>query len=114
MQIRWLRKAVRNLEQLHAYISEDNREAATSTVLKIQRAVAQLVKFPYMGRTGRVEGTRELVISSTPYFVVYRVKGNVVQLLDVLHASLILRASHQANLKFHLAVLQYLLTRLNL
>ena len=85
MQIKWLRKALRNLEQIHAYISLDNPEAASSTILKIQLAVAQLVKFPYMGRIGRVEETRELVISSTPYFVVYRVKKHVVHILRVLH-----------------------------
>jgi len=85
MDVRWLRKALRNLEQLHTYICENNPEAATSTVLKIQAAVTQLAKFPYMGRTGRVEGTRELVISKTPYFVVYRVKNNEVHILRVLH-----------------------------
>lgn len=87
MQVRWLRKALRNLEQIHTYICLDNLEAATSTILKIQQAVAQLAKFPYMGRIGRVEETRELVISSTPYFVVYRVKNNVVQVLRVLHSA---------------------------
>lgn len=85
MEVRWLRKALRNLEQLHAYICEDDQDAATNTVLKIQAAVKQLAKFPYLGRTGRVEGTRELVISKTPYFVVYRVKNNQVHILRVLH-----------------------------
>jgi toxin ParE1/3/4 len=54
MEVRWLRKALRNLEQLHAYICEDDQDAATSTVVKIQAAVEQLAKFPYMGRTALV------------------------------------------------------------
>jgi toxin ParE1/3/4 len=87
MQVRWLRKALRNLEQAHAYIAKDDPEAAIRTVLKIQVAVDQLAQFPLMGRVGRVEGTRELVIVNTPYFVIYGLKENTVEILRVLHTS---------------------------
>jgi toxin ParE1/3/4 len=87
MQVRWLRKALRNLEQAHAYIAKDNPEAAIRTVLKIQVAVDQLGQFPFMGRVGRVEGTRELVIANTSYFVIYGLKDNTVEILRVLHTS---------------------------
>jgi toxin ParE1/3/4 len=87
MQVRWLRKALRNLEQAHAYIAEDDLEAAIRAVLKIQVAAEQLARFPLMGRVGRVEGTRELVIINTPYFVVYRLQENTVEILRVLHTS---------------------------
>ena len=87
MTIKWLRKALRNLEQAHAYIAKDDPAAAAQTILKIQRAVAQLATFPNMGRSGRVEGTRELIISSTPYFIVYQIKDNTVQILRVLHSA---------------------------
>lgn len=88
MQVRWLRKALRNLEQAHAYIAKDNPEAAIRTVLKIQVAVDQLGQFPLMGRIGRVEGTRELVIANTSYFVIYGLKDNTVEILRVLHTSM--------------------------
>ncbi len=86
MQVKWLRKALRNLEQAHRHISDDP-EAAMRTMMRIQAAVSQLEEFPCMGRTGRVEGTRELVIANTPYLVVYRLKGDIVEILRVLHAS---------------------------
>ena len=38
-----------------------------------------------IGRKGRVEGTRELVIAGTPYIVPYRVRDDVVQIITVLH-----------------------------
>ncbi len=85
MQVRWLRKALRNLEQAYAYIAKDDPEAAIRTILKIQVAVDQLGQFPLMGRVGRVEGTRELVIANTPYFVIYGLKDNTVEILRVLH-----------------------------
>lgn len=87
MKIKWLRRALQNLEQAHAYISKDDPEAATRTVIKIQAAVSQLGEFPFMGKMGRVEGTRELVITQTPYILIYRVKGDAVEILRVLHSA---------------------------
>ena len=87
MQVKWVRRALRNLEQAHAYIAQDDSAAAARTIFKIQAAVRQLSSFPMMGRVGRAEGTRELVIANTSYFVVYRLKGSSVEILRVLHAS---------------------------
>jgi len=42
---------------------------------------------PALGRTGRVRGTRELVIAGTPYIVAYRVRGEVAQVLRVLRGA---------------------------
>ena len=92
MQIKWLKKALQNLEQAYTVIakgciSKDSPEAAVRVVLKVQAAVEQLTKFTNLGRVGQVEGTRELVIPKTPFIVVYRVKGNAVQILRVLHGA---------------------------
>jgi len=51
----------------------------------VMEAVKRLGKYPGSGRPGRVSDTRELVVSS--YIVAYRVKGEVVQVLRVLHAA---------------------------
>jgi plasmid stabilization system protein ParE len=39
---------------------------------RIQEAVEYLMEYPNIGRPGRVSGTRELVVSGTPFVVVYR------------------------------------------
>jgi len=88
MRIRWLKKALRNLEQAHEYISRDNPEAAARTITRIQSTASQLTDYPLMGRVGRVENTREFVISQTPYILIYRVKGNAVEILRVLHSAM--------------------------
>lgn len=41
-----------------------------------------------MGRAGRVSGTRELVVSGTPYIVVYKAHRNVLRILRVLHGAM--------------------------
>jgi toxin ParE1/3/4 len=87
MQIKWLRRALRNLEQAYSYILKENPEAAQKVILRIQLVTSQLDNYPLMGRLGRIEGTRELVISSTPYIVIYRVKEESVEILRVLHTS---------------------------
>ncbi len=85
--VKWLRKALKNLEQTYDYVAETNVDAAIAIVLKIQAATDQLSEFPLMGRTGRVDGTRELMIANTPYIVIYRVNRSAVEILRVLHAS---------------------------
>ena len=87
MQIRWTEKANRNLDDVEAYIAQDNSEAAIWMVLKIIRAVEELLNRPALGRPGRVQGTRELVIGGTPFIVPYRVRGEVLEILAVLHGA---------------------------
>ncbi len=40
-----------------------------------------------MGRLGRIDGTRELVISGTPYIAAYRIVGETVRILRILHGA---------------------------
>ena len=86
-RVKWLRKALQNLQQAYGYIAETDSDAAAKVILKIQAGVNQLEEFPMLGYVGRVQETRELVIANTPYVVIYRVKGNMVQILRVLHHS---------------------------
>jgi toxin ParE1/3/4 len=46
-----------------------------------------LLAHPQMGRPGRVAGTRELVISSTPFVVIYRLQGQSIEVLRLLHSA---------------------------
>jgi toxin ParE1/3/4 len=39
------------------------------------------------GRIGKIAGTRELVLDRMPYLVVYRVNGQVVELIHINHTS---------------------------
>ena len=87
MRVEWLRAALDNLSAVAEYISRDNPVAAARTVAAIVNAVGNLKRFPASGRPGRVSGTRELVVSGTPYIVPYRVRGDVVELIRVFHAA---------------------------
>jgi len=87
VQIKWLRAALRNLDDEATYIALDNEAAAQTVVARVLEAVAQLAEQPGMGRPGRVPDTRELVVLKTRYIVPYRVRGDFVSILRVFHTS---------------------------
>lgn len=87
MRVKWLRTALANLNTEAEYIARDDPAAASRVVIRILNAVEDLREFPALGRPGRVIGTRELVIPSTPYIVPYRVRKDAVEVLRVFHAS---------------------------
>ena len=69
------------------YISQANPEAAERVAQRIWALTQNLAHHPSLGRPGRVNGTRELMIADTPYIVPYRVVGNQVEILRVFHTS---------------------------
>jgi len=87
MQVRWLNRALQNLEAEAAYIAQENPKAAKELVQHILHSVQQLAQHPQIGRAGRVFGTRELVITHYPYIVPYRIKNETVEVLRVFHTS---------------------------
>lgn len=87
MRVKWLRKALRNLDDEASYIATDDPNAARLVVQRIVDAVAMLEEQPGLGRPGRVSGTRELVVHKTRYIIPYRVSSDTVQILRVFHTS---------------------------
>ena len=61
--------------------------AAERMVERIRDSVDQLTQFPSLGRTGRVSGTRELIIDGTPFIVPYRVREDAIEIIAVFHAA---------------------------
>jgi toxin ParE1/3/4 len=87
VKVKWLRTALRNLDDEASYIALDNALAAQTVVKRVLAAVAQLADQPGLGRPGRVPGTRELVVLKTRYIIPYRVQGETISILRVFHTS---------------------------
>ena len=87
MQVRWLRKALRNLDDEATYIATDDAAAACLVVKRVLEAVSVLAEQPGLGRPGRVHGTRELIVAKTRFVVPYRARGATVEILRVFHTS---------------------------
>ena len=87
MRIVWFKMAVRDLELIKDYITQDNPQTAHQVVLRIKGAVSLLSEQPGIGRPGRISNTKELVIDYTPYILPYWVRDNRIEILRVLHAT---------------------------
>jgi toxin ParE1/3/4 len=85
VRIIWSPTAVRDLNHARAYIAQRNPTAARNVAQTIRRAVRRLADFPASGRPGRLPNTRELVVTGTPFVVPYRVVGDRIEIVAVLH-----------------------------
>src|SRR5450759_3918790 len=78
MTLLWSPESIHDLLALRAHINEHDPAAAKRVALHILYCVEYLLaENPKLGATGRVPGTRELVIPKTPYIVPYRVSEYV-------------------------------------
>lgn len=87
MRIVWLRRALWDIREIEHFIERDDPAAARKMEQRIKIAVSRLAPQPRMGRSGRIVGTRELIVPGTPYTVAYAVRGGRVIILAVLHGS---------------------------
>lgn len=87
MKLRWTRLAANDLEDIADYIAQDNPIAAHQVLVKIQHDTLKLKNNPFLGREGRIHGTRELIIQQLPYILPYRVIDQNIEILRVLHTA---------------------------
>jgi len=89
VKLLWLPQAIAMRDAQLEFVAQDSLNAAIALGDQIERQVGQLLAHPAMGRAGRIKGTRELVISHTPYIVVYRIKRRAgkVELLRLVHSA---------------------------
>lgn len=87
MKVAWTRRALADLGSAYEFIAEERPEAAVRVIDRIEKAVKAIARHPEIGRSGRIDGTRELVVPGTPFILPYRVTPKTVELLGVIHAS---------------------------
>ena len=85
MHIRWEADAIDDLTELRNYIEQHNPAAARHTAKKILDTVNLLTDHPLLGKAGRIHTTRELVVSGTPYTLVYLAEAESVSILRIFH-----------------------------
>ena len=87
MQLRWSPAAAEDLSRIIEYIRQENQAAAQRIAKTIYESAGSLKFLPNKGRTGRVEGTRELPLPPLPFLVVYRVLKVVVEIVNIIHGA---------------------------
>jgi toxin ParE1/3/4 len=88
MELRWTQKAAADLEHITDYLFEHAPPSrAQRLVHEVYDAPTALLTSPHIGRPGKKKGTRELVLSPLPYIVVYRITGDVIHVVRILHGA---------------------------
>jgi addiction module RelE/StbE family toxin len=87
-RIRYAADAVADLAALRSYIEQENPAAATRVAARIVETVSSLGRQPRLGKSGRVSGTRELVIAKYPYIICYEEQDGDCLILRVLHQAI--------------------------
>ncbi len=83
----WCAEGRSEFKKAIKYIGDRNPSAALGLSKAVRQQTRLLSDHPHLGRAGRVESTRELVIACTRYVVVYTVDttADVLVVLHVLH-----------------------------
>jgi plasmid stabilization system protein ParE len=69
------------------YLKHHSPQFCQPTMRKLYEKIRSLKETPYIGRPGRIEGTRELLFSPMPYIVVYRVMEQTIEIWRIWHTS---------------------------
>ena len=87
VKLLWTTVALEDLDNAYVYVAADNPRAASAMIARIEAAVNSSRVFPDAGRPGRVEGTRELMVTGTPFIIPYRTKHRQVEIIALIHAA---------------------------
>jgi toxin ParE1/3/4 len=87
MKIRYTRRALSQLDEIYGYIAKENPDAAAGVISSIQSAINNLAYFPRLGRATDRPDVYRLVQARFQYRIFYRLRGDEVIILRVLHGA---------------------------
>lgn len=86
MKVGWTVVARNDHRSIISYLSGLNPAAAIRLEETLVLAADSLATFPFRGRAGLVQGTRELA-ALPPYLLIYEVRDTAVVILRIWHAA---------------------------
>ena len=87
MKAEWSKEALDDQKQLVRYVAARDLTAAFGQDDRMSEAIAQLAVHPFLGKRGRLRGSRELVIPGTRFIAVYHLEDGRPLILRVIHQS---------------------------
>ncbi len=86
MKVRWTTPASQDFTAAGEWFAERDPGAARTMLGLVLEQVAMLADFPQLGHSGRVAGTRELVVAGTPFILAYQIRREGIAVVGFLHA----------------------------
>ena len=87
MKLRWDAGTLCLLEVIYAIRAKSDLAAARSFVVRVAEATGRLLTLPMSGRPGVRKGMWFLPIAGAPYVIVYRVRGETVDILRMIYTT---------------------------
>jgi addiction module RelE/StbE family toxin len=87
LKLRWSALALRDFIDATDHIAQDNPDAARQVAERILEATQRLRDYPFIGRLGEDEETREWLVQRTPYLLVYEIHDDTIFISRVWHTS---------------------------
>jgi plasmid stabilization system protein ParE len=75
------------LQSISDYLREHRPQYRQPTMRKLYERIRALKDAPYLGRPGRIEGTREILFTPMPYIAVYRVREQTIEIWRIWHTA---------------------------
>jgi len=86
--VHWTETALADLKAIEAYIAERSQQRARSLVERVFERSGTLASFPQLGPAVpeyEDEAIRE--VFENPYRIIYRIEGNQIDIVAVIHAA---------------------------
>ena len=84
-KLRWTNRAIQKLDSIADFIAKDNPVRAKIFVKELKKKI-EILQHQQLGTPWQIFGTKQFVIH-THYIAIYRVKGDEVQVLTILHSA---------------------------
>ena len=84
MKVNWSDEAECDLNEIVDFITKDNPVAALNLAELLFETAEKIGQMPYMGRNGRVAGTREKIVHPN-YLLVYQVLSDAIRIQALVH-----------------------------
>jgi toxin ParE1/3/4 len=85
MRLRYERGALNDVDEIFAFIAQDNREAAARLVARVEQAAARITESPYIGEATSRPNIRRFPVGN--YLIVYEVARDEVIIHYVRHGA---------------------------
>lgn len=88
MKVNWTANAKEDRENIVEYIAHDNPRAALKIDDLFSEAASRLADFPKLGKTGQIQGTRELLPHES-YRLIYEIDeaNDTIWVIALVHTS---------------------------
>lgn len=78
MRLLWRPGALDDRMAIFDYIAHENSDVALEVDDRVRVQTDLLRDHPHIGRPGRIDDTRELVVAGTPYVIAYRLTADTI------------------------------------